>query len=176
MFQILEMQELFCKLMVRFMCIIETNSFALEEPTPLTLDRFKANDVDHCVLKHQVGTVLYLTPSYFNHSCDPNVCFIFDKRFLYTYILTQPQSGFIPLLNAFLVYRQNIVMCTTKLVNLGEELNISYGPNFSLHTRSQRRSQINPYDFECQCKPCLENWPLCDKIPNGLVPKEVLLL
>ena len=75
-----EVRDLMEVLMLRFLTVIETNSFALEEPCSKSRQRIGEYNLDWYISKHQVGTVLFLDPSYFNHSCDPNACFVFDKK------------------------------------------------------------------------------------------------
>ena len=79
-FQMADVRDLMEVLMLRFLTVIETNSFALEEPCEKSRKRIHQYDLDWYISKQQVGTVLFLAPSYFNHSCDPNACFVFDKK------------------------------------------------------------------------------------------------
>ena len=58
--------------------------------------------------KHQIGTALYTNISRFNHSCNPNVAFVFDNQC------------------------QKIVLCTARFIKKGEELTISYGPVYHI--------------------------------------------
>ena len=62
------------------------------------------NPLNMNIEKRQIGTALYLNISRFNHSCNPNVAFVFDNR------------------------SQKIVLCSTRFIIKGEELCISYGP------------------------------------------------
>ena len=95
----------------KFLHIIETNAFALEEPTHemqkkiLSIaERCNYNASSFHIEKRQTGAALYINVSRFNHSCDPNVVFVFDNQC------------------------QKIVLCTARFIKKGEELTISYGP------------------------------------------------
>ena len=61
------------------------------------------------IKKRQIGTALYTHVSRFNHSCDPNVAFVFDNQ------------------------SRRIVLCSTRFIRKGEELTISYGPVYHIN-------------------------------------------
>ena len=99
------------------MRIIETNAFALEEPTyrmqKSLLRALRKNDINpsrFSMEKRQIGAALYISTSRFNHSCDPNLAFVFDNQF------------------------QRIVLCSTRNIAAGEELTLSYGPIYHRDT------------------------------------------
>ena len=101
----------------QFLQIIETNAFALEEPSyemqmKLWIDNKEKcypNPMNFCIKKRQIGTALYKNVSRFNHSCDPNVAFVFDKQ------------------------SQRIILTSTRYIEKGEELTISYGPVYHIN-------------------------------------------
>ena len=101
----------------QFLQIIETNAFALEEPSyemqmKLWVDKKEnlyPNPMNFCIKKRQIGTALYKNVSRFNHSCDPNVAFVFDKQ------------------------SQRIILASTRYIEKGEELTISYGPVYHIN-------------------------------------------
>ncbi|KAJ3228285.1 SET and MYND domain-containing protein 4 [Clydaea vesicula] len=79
-----------------------------------------------------IGTVLYTYGSFFQHSCDPNVFYLFDKM--------KPTR---------------ITFRTLKKVLKGEELNISYGPlKFQDCTSSRQKETLEKWGFCCKCKAC----------------------
>ena len=105
------------RLLLQFLCIIETNAFALEEPTyrmqrklVRALHKNVINPSRFSIEKRQIGTALYISISRFNHSCDPNLAFVFDNKF------------------------QRIVLCSTRMIIAGEELTLSYGPIYHRDT------------------------------------------
>ena len=96
----------------KFLRIIQTNAFALEEPSYEMQKKLFLNEKDYAlnsyIDKRQIGTALYSHVSRFNHSCNPNVAFVFDN------------------------VSQKIVLCSARFIKKGEELNISYGPAYHL--------------------------------------------
>lgn len=86
-------------------------------------------EINDCVL------ALYYDVSFFNHSCDPNVDFLF---------------------------RDNSIcdVRAIKTIALGSEITVDYGVNFYDTPRCQRQEKLNEqYFFECICKPCRNYWP-----------------
>ena len=106
----------------QFLQIIET----LEEPSyemqmKLWVDnkeKLYPNPMNFCIKKRQIGTALYKNVSRFNHSCDPNVEFVFDKQY------------------------QRIILASTRYIEKGEELTISYGPVYHIN-------KVNIYIYNC---------------------------
>ena len=116
--------------MLQFLQVIETNAFALEEPTYavqknlLSRNKEAFKGLYFCVEKHQIGTALYNHVSRFNHSCDPNVAFIFHK------------------------HSQKIILYSARFIEKEEELNLSYGPVYHItkvfmHQNMQYDSILN---------------------------------
>ena len=78
------------RLMRRFQRILDANSFAIEQPEQHWIrkqqhrrrnsGKIAAPPLDSTVPKCQIGTGLYLWASLFNHSCDPNAAFVFEKN------------------------------------------------------------------------------------------------
>ena len=60
-----------------------------------------------------------------------------------------------------------VVVRAIKTIAKGEMIAENYGPIYSLKSREQRRHVLKErYWFDCQCLPCIENWPLDNKIPT----------
>ena len=119
----------------QFLQIIETNAFALEEPSyemqmKLWIDNKEKcypNPMNFGIKKRQIGTALYKNVSRFNHSCDPNVAFVFDKQF------------------------QRIILASTRYIEKGEELTISYGPVYHINKVNIYIHNIIIIDFIFMC-------------------------
>lgn len=132
----------------RYSKIIEANSFAVEAPSMNPLqDGRHSSSWSIPVEKWQTGSALYLKASLFNHSCDPNGAFVFDKN--------------------------QIVIAATRKIEPGEEVSISYGPLFYYQDKEHRQLRMQSYDFECDCGACLLDWPDWNSISTGLVPSNV---
>ena len=79
------------------------------------------------IKKRQIGTALYKNVSRFNHSCDPNVAFVFDKQ------------------------SQRIILASTRYIEKGEELTISYGPVYHINKVNIYIHNIIIIDFIFMC-------------------------
>ncbi|XP_055597177.1 SET and MYND domain-containing protein 4 [Uranotaenia lowii] len=91
-----------------------------------------------------IGGGLYPTLALFNHSCEPGV-----TRF----------------------YRGNAVCVrAVKRIKAGSMIAENYGPMFTQVPREERRATLEKqYKFTCNCKACVQNWPLfTDLDPNVL--------
>ncbi|RWS30885.1 SET and MYND domain-containing protein (SMYD)-like protein [Leptotrombidium deliense] len=76
-----------------------------------------------------IGHGLYALPSLFSHSCDPN-CYQYFKG-------------------------SKIRILTTKRVEAGEEVTISYGPSFRVCSYEERQKKLeNTFCFRCFCSYC----------------------
>ena len=83
----------------------------------------------------KVALALYPYASFFNHSCFPDVEFIFEK--------------------------DSLTAITIKPTFNGDELTVDYGCLFHLTPRNERQSQLKQqYFFDCKCQACLSSWPL----------------
>ncbi|CAB4066875.1 unnamed protein product [Lepeophtheirus salmonis] len=100
--------------MQHYEAILDGNSFTLEE----FYDR-----------KRILGSALYDYSSFYNHSCDPNACFIFDSAKRIRVIVTSP-------------------------VLEGEEITISYGPLVWNQRYEERLNKLKNYNFICRCIAC----------------------
>lgn len=96
----------------------------------------------------KTGLALYPGASLFNHSCFPDVEFIF--------------------------HQDSITAVTLKPVKPGEELCADYGVLFHLTPREERLSQLRGhYFFDCKCLACYKNWPVKNLLQLKAVEKDL---
>lgn len=92
-----------------------------------------------------LGLGLFPTIALINHSCNPNMELVF--------------------------YGNSCVAKSIRTVPVGEELAIDYGFIYYLTGSTDRLQSLkSQYHFECNCEPCIKNWPLRAKLPTGLPP------
>lgn len=91
----------------------------------------------------EVGGGTYPIVSTTNHSCNPNIYrFYCDKT---------------------------CIVITLQEIQSGEGLFDSYGPLFSTTPREQRQKELkDQYMFQCNCPPCLQNWPSFDQLRRAV--------
>ena len=77
---------------------------------------------------------LYVKSSFFNHSCDPN-CFYFGIANL-------------------------LIVKAIKNIKKGEELTVSY---IEPKPKFMRKNDLGRWEFECECKYCIEEGDICNK-------------
>lgn len=120
--------------MVIIMAQIRCNTFAVKQfVTSKTLEIEERETVT-------LGRAIYLTASKFNHSCNPN---------------------------ALVLFGTNNIGSHLKVHFIGDEakknteINISYGPISTRHSKKQRKKKLkDEYFFDCNCSSCqlrLEN-------------------
>ncbi|CAF0717739.1 unnamed protein product [Brachionus calyciflorus] len=96
-----------------------------------------------------IGAGIYAILSLFNHSCDPHV--------------TRNFRGSKCQVRAL----QNI--------KKGEEIYDNYGVLYAVNDIKERHEKLkDQYFFDCKCSPCLNNWPLYDKIESDLEKNKIL--
>lgn len=78
--------------------------------------------------------------SLFSHSCDPNI----DR----------------------VTVDNKIVFFVIRPIKAGEQIFMSYGPEFSRQTLLERRLKLFGYGFNCDCNACHMDFPLLDELPN----------
>lgn len=98
-----------------------------------------------------IGCSLEPTLVLLNHSCDPNVIRVNNGR--------------------------DTLMFACRNIAEGEEIFDTYHSMGFQATRSQRQLDLmGKYKFECQCRPCVENWPLgkgtCNHNLNSIILKD----
>jgi hypothetical protein len=80
--------------------------------------------------------------------------------------LLSPYVTFILILSRYFI-GDTVVVRAIKTIAKGEMVNENYGPIYSLKPRKERRKVLKErYWFDCQCLPCIENWPLDKQIPT----------
>ena len=90
-----------------------------------------------------LGLAMYPTVSLINHSCNPAMELIF--------------------------YGDVCVLKAIRNLADREELSIDYGYVYYLTERQQREMALkSQYFFKCVCEPCQEDWPVRNKLPNGI--------
>lgn len=89
-----------------------------------------------------VGGVICLFGSLFNHSCDSNISRI--------------------------TFQDKIIFFASRPIKAGEQLFISYRPNFSFLNRKRRQSALDCFGFKCKCQACENDWPVFEKLPKKI--------
>jgi hypothetical protein len=98
----------------------------------------------------EIGAGIYATLSLFNHSCNPNVI----RNFLGDTVIVRLLSS---------ISSNNI------------ELVDNYGCLSATMDKNERQKKLNEqYHFQCQCQPCLEQWPNYNQLPEGTGDKNII--
>jgi SET domain len=96
------------------------------------------------VKTQQYGKGIFLFASLFNHSCMPNIERVsFDNKLVF--IANQP-------------------------IKAGEQIFITYGPLFTSNTRAKRQKTLAKYDFKCDCKACMVDYPTFNHLRIKKIP------
>ena len=99
----------------------------------------------------EIGAGIYATLSLFNHSCNPNVI----RNFLGDTVIVRLLSSI-----------------TTNNIELVD----NYGCLSATMNKTDREKKLSEqYHFQCQCQPCLEDWPHYDQLPDGTGEKTIQL-
>lgn len=89
-----------------------------------------------------IGGALYPTLCLLNHSCDPDV-------------------------TAYMSDEETRILYAIKPIRKGDQIFISYGPEYTHHDLSTRQKELkSKYFFTCECSACLNNWPLANNLPE----------
>ncbi|KAL3290275.1 hypothetical protein HHI36_023623 [Cryptolaemus montrouzieri] len=97
------------------------------------------DDNETCYVLEHIGGALYPTASLFNHSCDPSI--------------VRYNIG------------NTLVVRTIKPIREGDIIYENYGPMYTTMKREYRQQFLRKrYWFDCMCVPCIEHWPLLDKM------------
>jgi hypothetical protein len=90
-----------------------------------------------------IGAAINTSIALINHSCDPNT-FRFNMN-------------------------KTCVLISSKHIKKGEEITVSYSVDFKSFTLQQREYQmLKYYMFQCECRACVEKWPLRDALLDEL--------
>lgn len=88
---------------------------------------------------HGTGAALYPTAALFNHSCDPSIIRYNSKN--------------------------KLIVRTIKPIKKGDIIYENYGPIYTTMKREFRQQFLKKrYWFDCVCSPCVEYWPLLEKM------------
>ncbi|CAF1100288.1 unnamed protein product [Adineta steineri] len=97
----------------------------------------------------EIGAGIYATLSLFNHSCNPNVIRNFIGDTVIVRLLSSVSSNDIELMD-------------------------NYGCLSATMDKDERQKKLNEqYHFQCQCQPCIEQWPHYDQLPEGTGDKDI---
>ncbi|CAF1574944.1 unnamed protein product [Rotaria magnacalcarata] len=99
---------------------------------------------------NEIGAGIYATLSLFNHACNPNVI----RNFIGDTVLVRLLSS---------ISSNNI------------ELVDNYGCLSATMAKDERQKKLDDqYHFQCQCQPCIEQWPNYDRLPEGTGEKNII--
>ncbi|XP_046398326.1 SET and MYND domain-containing protein 4-like [Ischnura elegans] len=88
-----------------------------------------------------LGGALYPSLVLFNHSCEPGVVRYFKGS--------------------------SVVVRAIRGANVGEMVAENYGPIYTRQPRDRRQAHLrSTYWFNCECRPCKEDWPLFENMPT----------
>ena len=97
----------------------------------------------------EIGAGIYATLSLFNHSCNPNVI----RNFLGDTV---------------------IVRLLRSIPSDRMELVDNYGCLSATMSKHERQTKLlEQYHFQCQCQPCIDQWPHYDQLPDGTGEKTI---
>ncbi|CAF0766642.1 unnamed protein product [Adineta ricciae] len=92
----------------------------------------------------EIGAGIYATLSLFNHSCNPNVI----RNFIGDTV---------------------VVRLLASISSNNVELTDNYGCLSATMEKVERQKKLHEqYRFQCQCQPCVDQWPNYDQLPEGL--------
>ena len=90
-----------------------------------------------------IGSSLHPSVALVNHSCDPNT-FRFNMN-------------------------QTCILIASRHISPGEEITMSYSVDFKKVSLPEREFHLlKNYMFQCECRACLEKWPLREALPDEL--------
>ncbi|KAG2208870.1 hypothetical protein INT47_011010 [Mucor saturninus] len=116
-------------MLVEILSQIKCNAFAIKQAASVAVDSSLVVSRESIHL----GQAVYLSASRFNHSCDPSSLAVFGS------------DG----------HPCQIQVQMIKPVKPGEEVNISYGPLATKHSRKDRQQKLlDDYFFTCECVSC----------------------
>ena len=90
-----------------------------------------------------IGSSLHPSVALVNHSCDPNT-FRFNMN-------------------------QTCILIANRHISQGEEITMSYSVDFKKVSLQEREFHLlKHFMFQCECRACLEKWPLRESLPDEL--------
>ena len=90
-----------------------------------------------------IGAAINTSLALVNHSCDPNT-FRFNMN-------------------------KTAVLISSKHIKAGQEITTAYSVDYKSFTLQQREYQLlKYYMFQCECRACIEKWPLRNALPDEL--------
>ncbi|XP_058797646.1 uncharacterized protein LOC131667902 [Phymastichus coffea] len=95
---------------------------------------------------HDLGAVIYLFCSLFNHSCNPNVTRI-----------PVMENGNKP---------QQMILAVHP-IEKGSQIFDDYGFGYGSESLSRRKDLCRHYKFLCKCKACENDWPLHQNLKSN---------
>ncbi|CAL4066114.1 unnamed protein product, partial [Meganyctiphanes norvegica] len=125
--------------LLRALCVLQFNVHEMsglasidESPKQMTAAR---------AVFYPLGTGIYPTISFMNHSCYPAVTRFFDGT--------------------------KMVLVTIRPIQAGEMVAENYGPRFTRDSLFERQKKLETrYWFKCSCIACNENWPIYDQMKD----------
>ena len=98
----------------------------------------------------EIGAGIYATLSLFNHSCNPNVI----RNFIGDTV---------------------VVRLLSSISSDQTELMDNYGCLSATMEKNERQTKLHEqYHFQCQCQPCVDQWPNYDQLPEGTGEKKIV--
>lgn len=120
----------------KFHGIASCNSFELGE---FSYEK-NADGIFRCNFFKRFGSGLFAFSSLFNHSCFPNVHHVMVEG--------------------------KMVFFVSHPIKAGEQLFATYGPAYAFDDISERKSQLQVYEFSCDCIACVNNYPILTRLPR----------
>lgn len=139
-----QFEEFVGSLFLRHTESIEYNAVSMSELRSKDLDiaNLSPNAINLKTSKSfSYATAIFCLISLANHSCDPNVVIAKKAEF------------------------QQTSLVTIRHLNVGDEIFITYKPQFmSQVTEDRRMFLLNRYQFNCQCHACVGNWSVTSSL------------
>ncbi|CRL06221.1 CLUMA_CG018942, isoform A [Clunio marinus] len=130
-YKIDDQTDFLCQQSKNFFNIFNTNSIRMEEHTyEFNQDSAFTSWIDY----NKIGSGIFPFASLFNHSCDPNTTRV--------------------------TVDNKLVFVIRKPVKSGEQIFVTYGPDFTGYTLMERQNLlIRDYGFKCDCEACRNDYP-----------------
>lgn len=135
-----QFEEFVGSLLLRHIETIPFNAVSISElqseKHELGITNFSSNSLKNCKsITYAIG--IFSLISLTNHSCDPNAIIARKSEF------------------------QQSVLVSVRSLNAGDEIFITYKPQFTSQIpRDRRMYLLDRYHFICQCQACVSNWSL----------------